>query len=308
MGTLRWTPSAVRLLAAIRGRAGYSRSLDPREIVSAIAADTLPGETVTGDALLDGTIWPGANQFITGPLRTTTSPTGSSPVNVDVLVNGAIDHAQHDHARRVGERHLLAALWDLGASELHIIPRDRLFTRVREEELGPAIAASEIEGRWHGLVDTNAVIHFRDLHAIDWRAETGERSVTIWATTVLLDELDELAFEAGARSTARRRARVFSRWLRPHVREAMQPTGYEMREGTRLRLWVPPLSSQPPDGQHLDAAEDLLDRGVPIHVVTNDNGMLARAVARDLDVFELSLASLLEEPIDGSASFVTPAP
>jgi hypothetical protein len=295
-----WTPSAVTVLAAIRGRAGYSRLLDAHEVISAIAADTLPGETVTGQVLLDQSIWPGAARFITGPLRTTTSPTMPSPLNVDHLVFAAAEEARRDGARKVGERHLMAAIWSLAGSDLQRIElhRDTVLNRIRELELGPPIASSEIQERWHGLVDTNVVIHSKDLHAIDWRAETRQRNVTIWATTVLLDELDELAFAAGHRSRARQRARVFNRWLRLHIRDAMQATGYEMRDGVKLRLWVPPLSARPPDGQHLDAAEELADRGLPIHVVSNDNGMIARAIARDLDVFQLTEGSLLDDQDD----------
>jgi hypothetical protein len=218
-------------------------------------------------------------------------------VHVDALVFAAIEEARRNGARKVGERHLMTAFFAGGGADAHQfeLNRDTLLNKIRELELGPSIASSEIEGRWHGLVDTNAVIHSRDLHAIDWRAETGQRNVTIWATTVLLDELDDLAFEAGPRSRARQRARVFNRWLRPHIREAMQSAGYDMRDGARLRLWVPPLSARPPDGQHLDAAEELADRGVPVHIVSNDNGMVARAIARDFDVHQLSEGALLED-------------
>jgi hypothetical protein len=295
VGDVIWTASAVAVLAAIRGRAGYSRTTDARDAISAIACDTMPGETVTGQALLDQSVWPSAPKFITGPLRGI-APASTSPIHVDYLVFAAADEARRAGARKVGERHLMTAFWGLAGTDIHLIElnRDKLLDRIRELELGPGMA-SEIEGRWHGLVDTNAVIHFKDLHSIDWRAETHQSQVTIWATTVLLDELDELAFEAGPRSKARQRARVFNRWLRPHIRDAMQPTGYDMREGVKLRLWVPPLSARPPDGQHLDAAEGLADRGVPVHVVSNDNGMIARAIARDLDAFQLSEGALLDD-------------
>src|SRR5439155_22268424 len=164
----------------------------------------------------------------------------------------------------------MTAFMALGGASVHLLElnRDSLLHRIRALELGSPFAASEIEGRWHGLIDTNAVIHYQDLHAIDWQSETRQRALTIWATTVLLDELDELAFEAGARSRARQRARVFNRWLKPHIGDAMQPTGYEMRHQVRLRLWAPPSSPRSPDRQHLDAAEQLLDRRVPSQIVT----------------------------------------
>jgi hypothetical protein len=294
---LRWSPSAARLVAVLRARSSYARLIEAREAISAIAGDTLPGDTVTGQALLDASIWPGAQRLITGRLRTDLSTTSANPIHVDGLVVAAIEDARADSARKVGERHVMTALWRLGAGDMHHLElnRDRLLEKVRELELGAPFDPGQINGRWHGLVDTNAVIHFKDLHAIDWRAETGQPAVTIWGTTVLLDELDDLAFEAGPRSRARQRARVLNRWLKPHIREAMEPTGYEMRDRVRLRLWVPPVSARPPDGQHLDAAEELLDRGVPIHVVTNDNGMIARAIARELDVLQLSEGALVED-------------
>lgn len=46
------------------------------------------------------------------------------------------------------------------------------------------------------------------------------------------------------------------------------------------------MSAGPPDEHNLSAAEDLLERGVPINVVTRDNGMAARAICRGLETFE----------------------
>jgi hypothetical protein len=265
--------------------------------MSAIAGDTLPGETVTAGALIDQAVWSNAGRHITGHLNTPLSPAGGSPVNVDMLAYQALEETKRDGSRKVGERHLIRAFVALGRNDFHTIQLnpDLLVTTVEALELGPAFLAAEIEGRWHGLVDTNAVIHYRDLWSIDWRVETGQSRVTIWATTTLLDELDELAFEAGPRSRARRRARAFNSWLRPKLRESMQPAGFEMRPDTRLRVWVPPLAIRAPDGQHLDAAEALLDRGVPIHVVSNDQGLNARAIARDLDIFQLPETALLQD-------------
>jgi len=304
MSDTAWSPTALRLLDALRGRAKYARVINAQEALSAILADTLPGETVAGRALLDQSIWPGAPKFVTGTLATSISAISNTQVHAEVLVVRSIEEAEREHARKVGERHVITALCafvgqDMGRIELNA---DRFMARVRELELGPEFTTQELAG-WHGLVDTNAVVHFKDLWTIDWRRETHESLVTVWVTTVLLDELDELAFEAGSRSKARRRARTFNRWLRPKIEQAMQPAGLELRQGARLRVWEPPLSARSPDGQHLDAVEALLDRGVPVHVISNDNGLVARAVARGLQVHSLSEEALVpdeEMPAEGS--------
>ncbi len=296
MTQLRWSPPAVRMLAVLRARSSYARLIDAPNAISALAADTMPGETVTGAVLLDQSFWADGPRFITGHLPTALSPVTGSPVNVDTLAFEAIEEATRERARKVGERHVLSALWKFTAASMPPgLNRDRLLARVRELELGSPFAPAEVSGRWHGLVDANAVIHYKDLHAIDWLQEAASPRVTVWLTSVLLDELDDLAFEAGPRSRARQRARVLNRWLRPNIQAALQPAGFEMRRAVTLRVWVPPLSAQPPDGQHLDAADELLDRGVPIHVVTNDNGMIARALVRGLEVLQLSPAALVDD-------------
>lgn len=58
--------------------------------MSAIAGDTLPGETVTAGALLDQAVWSNAGRHITGHLNTPLSPAGGSPVNVDMLAYQAL--------------------------------------------------------------------------------------------------------------------------------------------------------------------------------------------------------------------------
>src|SRR5438477_5004248 len=146
MADIAWSPGAVTVLAAIRSRCGYSRLVDAREAISAIAGDTLPGETVTGQALLDPSVWPSGPKFITGPLRTPTSATSPSPVNVDTLVFAASEEARNDKSRKLGERHLMTAFMALGGASVHLLElnRDSLLHRIRALELGSPFAASEI--------------------------------------------------------------------------------------------------------------------------------------------------------------------
>jgi hypothetical protein len=61
-------------------------------------------------------------------------------------------------------------------------------------------------------------------------------------------------------------------------------------------VWVPPEAAGPPDEQHLSAAEELLERGVPIKVITGDNGMATRAISRGLKVFEPTDDFQIQEP------------
>jgi hypothetical protein len=74
--------------------------------------------------------------------------------------------ARTEGAWEVGERHVLAAIpkkWfqDVG------IQIDPLMWAVHVAELGPAMLG-DVTGRWHGLVDTNIILQFRDLPEIDW--------------------------------------------------------------------------------------------------------------------------------------------
>jgi hypothetical protein len=57
------------------------------------------------------------------------------------------------------------------------------------------------------------------------------------------------------------------------------------------------VSAGPPDEQHLSAAEELLERGVPIKVVTGDYGMAARAIVRGLETFAPTDDFLVTEPL-----------
>jgi hypothetical protein len=286
-----WTPGAVRVLAALRERSSYTRLVEAREAFSAVAADTLPGETVIGRVLRDSAVWPQGRVMISGRSANYIESPSGTVANLEQLAFLAEDAALREGARRVGERHVAVAMVDsfragMGAFQLR---PDSLLTKVRALELGPAFLPEEIEARWHGLTDANTVAHHKEIRNIDWQAETRSTKVTVWATTSLLDELDQLAYDY-RRSPAAGRVRVFNRWLRPLLSQAMEPGGYRLPGGsdTRLRVWVSPPMGGAPDGRLLDAAEELLDRGVPIRVVTADNGMAARAIARQIEVFELS--------------------
>lgn len=173
---------------------------------------------------------------------------------------------------------------------------------VKQLELGPPFLPAEIQGRWHGLVDANVVAHGKEIRNVNWQKATGSSRVTVWATTVLLDELDRLAYDQRSSPSADR-VRVFNRWLRPLLQDTLAPGGYALpgAADTRLRVWVAPVVLGPPDERHLGAAEELLERGVPIKVITGDNGMAARAMSRGLDTFDPTNDILLT-PGQGAAA------
>lgn len=282
----------------MRERTGHARSLELRQALSALAADTLPGETMIGRALRDASVWPAAPRVVEGRLS---GPPTSSPgrsVPVDKLEFAAEEAARRDRAARVGERHLIEALLSGVGPDLTRIKLEpaRLVAEVRLLELGPPFLPAEIEGRWHGLLDANIVAHGREVRYVDWQKATGSLRVTVWLTTALLDELDRLAYD-GSESSGPRRVRVFNRWLRPLLHEALTPGGHALPgiADTRLRVWVAPPTTGSPADQHLSAADELLERDVPIKVITCDNGLAARAIARGLETFDPS-DHLLTEP------------
>jgi hypothetical protein len=282
--------------------------VEAREAFSAIAADTLPGETVIGRVLRDPAVWPQSRVMISGRRAHYSESPSGTVANLAQLSFLAEDAASREGARKVGERHVAVAMVDAfraGMGAFQLSP-DPLLTEVRALELGPAFLPEEIEGRWHGLMDANTVAQHKEIRNIDWQAETMSAKVTVWATTSLLDELDQLAYDY-RRSPGAGRVRVFNRWLRPPLSQAMEAGGYRFPGGsdTRLRVWVSPPTAGAPDGRLLDAAEELLDRGVSIRVVTGDNGIAARAIARQIEVFELSADTGLTMPThrrNGSAA------
>jgi hypothetical protein len=304
MAALSWNPRAVRAFQALKDRTGHVRQLEVRQALSALAADTLPGETVIGRALRDLNVWPAAPRMVEGRLGgPPASPSGRS-VAVDQLEFAVEEVARREGAIKVGERHLIQALLSIVGPDTNRIELDpaRLINEVRLLELGTPFLPSEIQGRWHGLVDANVVAQGKEVRNVNWQKATGSSRVTVWATTVLLDELDRLAYDQ-RRSPSADRVRVFNRWLRPLLQDTLAPGGYALpgAADTRLRVWVAPVVLGPPDERHLGAAEELLERGVPIKVITGDNGMAARAMSRGLDTFDPT-DDILLTPGQGAAA------
>ena len=69
-----------------------------------------------------------------------------------------------------------------------------------------------------------------------------------------------------------------------------------MRPSVALRAWSPySRAAAALDAHHLEVAEALLDRDVPIHMVTADTGQQLRAPLRGIKVFDLPDRCLLRE-------------
>jgi PIN domain-containing protein len=251
-----------------------------------IALDTTPGRSALGSALRDSRVWPNSSNVLYGQVDLRTG-VGTTMFGFQYRVE---EMAEREHARRVGERHVAAAFVEMGDNafgQFGLQPK-RLLDAVTLLELGPAFQPVEIEGRWHGLIDTSIAIEYRDIQDIDWLAETGAKQATIWISPVLLDELDDMKFHS-RNERVRHRADAFTRWINPLLDGAVKSGGAPMpkRAGVALRAWAPTLGLVAPDSRHLEAAYALLDRRVPIKLVTGDSGQRLRALAHGIGVFDL---------------------
>ncbi len=253
--------------------------------IVALLTRTLPSSLLRA-ALRDHNVWPMSSSALNGQAQL-----GISGFMLHNLPADAEAAAQKDGARRVTERHIATALAGYGQQAFAPfgLQPDKLVDRVRLLELGKGFQPSEIEGRWHGLIDTSIAIEYRDLHNIDWRKETATEAVTIWISPVLLDELDDMKFHSRS-DRVRQRAEVFTRWVNPLLADAVKPGGAQMpnRPGVALRAWAPVLQQSAPDSRHLEAAFALLDHRVPVNMLTADSGQRLRALANGIDVFDLS--------------------
>jgi len=186
--------------------------------------------------------------------------------------------ARADGVRRVGERHVLAAL-PISSLQQYGVKVEELKATVEMTELGPGFIEG-IADRWHGLLDTSEIIEYTDVREIDWRHEVRKPRVTLWVSGSVLNELDRLSFR-GESDRVRKRARTFTRGLLEgsKLEEALSPQGLVLRDdgAVRLRVWAPQTMMGLRDTDHLEAAFGLQERGVPIVVITGDTSLIARA-------------------------------
>jgi hypothetical protein len=104
-----------------------------------------------------------------------------------------------------------------------------------------------------------------------------------------MDELDDMKFHS-RNPRARTRAQAWTRWVNPLIAKALTPGGAPMphQNDVVLRAWSPALQASALDSRHLEAAFALLDRQVPIKLITGDSGQRLRALANGIEVFDLN--------------------
>ncbi len=286
---LSWNAGAVACYEALRGRLHYNGHISLAELVSALALDTLPNQSLVGRVLRNPAIWTPSDHL--GTTMRATPFREDSTDNFTTFTFAVERIAREEGARTVGERHIAKRLVEIGQSRFGFLGLDpqRVYEEVRRLELGPEFSEAELAG-WHGLIDTSIVLQSKDpFSKVNWRlvsltAKPGR--VTLWLSTALLHELDAIPLYHRS-DDVRIRARDFSRWLGTKLKRPEDVQEIQLGDCVRIRIWSAPLSGAPPDTQHIEAALSLLDRGVPLVVVTHDNHMKVRALAEGLAIVDL---------------------
>jgi PIN domain len=279
---LRWRPNAAALIGLMRMvqtdvHSGVDLGVGLLRVTDAAG----PDHPLLVQALRHPDVW---------PARATSAfaaPAGRDGFHnvVQGLPTQAEDIARQAGARSVGERHIVSVLQRSGLNQWGIHTAN-LIEAIHVLELGPQFDPQLLGGRWHGFVDANIVLHFNDLHQVDWSKEVGQKAITLWVAGTLLNELDDLQHSSRSRGV-RNRAKRFGAWLHPLMEVAMSADGTEIRPGVVLRVWAPATSGLR-DTDHLEAALELVERGVPLVVITQDMGMRARALGQGLVVHRMS--------------------
>jgi PIN domain len=279
MPAIGWLDGAVAAIEAVKPHVRDDGTLYWRDALLGWLQRTKPNESAIGRALRDRAIWRQAAETIRGQVP------ARSGVSFYEWLQEIEVRAEREHARRVGERHIVALIPDQELGYYGVDPAGLRVT-VALMELGPEFPRNEIEGRWHGLVDANVIVQYQPLEQITWLQEVGAGSVTLWVTNSLLNELDGMKFYSDS-PRVRDKARRFSSWLSDHLDQALRPAGEPIRQGVVLRVWAPAAASGSRDTDHLEAAFALLERAVPITIVTADTGLEARAKAAGVPVKKL---------------------
>src|SRR6202022_2488607 len=106
----------------------------------------LPTESVLGEALRNVYVWPDVHRFLV-EIAAGSRRVGSTGQSVYGVEMQAEHEARKEGVRRVGERHILAALLQGAGAEIASlgVKLDKLQEVVLERELGPGFAQAEIE-------------------------------------------------------------------------------------------------------------------------------------------------------------------
>jgi rRNA-processing protein FCF1 len=205
-------------------------------------------------------------------------------------------NARKEGSRTVTERHLTRFIKEIWSPQLVSLGIDAaaLDEYVRRMELGADWFREMIAASWHGFLDANTIIQGKDLSNIFWLEETGQKRVTLWISSTLLEELDRLKFYHNSKRVKTRATR-FGKWLAPHMEAAvtLQGPGIEVRDNVVLRVGTEGTKTSGHDTDHLQSAMNFRDHGIPVTIVTQDLGLQARAIAAGAPVLRLSDQSLL---------------
>jgi len=285
---LVWTEGARAIVRAWRAWANPDGSLYAPQALLALACDLLPGESVAGDALRRPEVWPRLSTALYDEQERRRQ--GEQATGVGVFVYGvelsAEGYARNEGTLRVGERHVMMVWNDEQLGSAGVMGRT-LRSFIREREVGPAFDRANISDRWHGMPDTNVLVQYSSLRDIDWRSELGQSAIVIWVANSVLNEMDHLKFY-GETARVRDRARTFVRWIDQVLSQAQTPQGMRMQEGVYLRVAPTRSRSGMRDTDHIEAAADLRDRGVPVNLITADVGARSRAAVNGIPVRALA--------------------
>jgi rRNA-processing protein FCF1 len=142
--------------------------------------------------------------------------------------------------------------------------------------------------------NANTIIQGKDLSNTTWLEETGQKKVTLWISSTLLDELDRLKFYYNSKRVKSRVTR-FGKWLAPQmgVGVTLQGPAIAVRENVTLCIGTEGRKTAGLDTDHLQSAFNSRDQGIPVIVVTQDLGLQARAIAANVPMTRVSENSLL---------------
>jgi hypothetical protein len=270
---LRWSSGAAALMTALRASATPEGFLHAEAAFYGLIFGPPVGTAITSGLLRDYAY--GLDPARTSRERNNSVGPGVGVTGLELEIESA---ARLENCRTVGERHVIDVVIARlqGSGSPYLVQGDRLREAVREIELGHGFAPGELEGRWHGLLDTSVIIQGRDIDSIDWHEETHSREVVLWAGLSLLNELDLLGYTSRI-DRVRNRVRLFVRWLTPRLDEGTRPPGHLLRPGTYLRVWGETALVGARDTDHLETALALRERGVAVELISFDLGMLGRA-------------------------------
>lgn len=286
---LSWNVGAQASYAAVRGRVEDDGRIFLKELISALVLDTSPNGSVLGRVLRTPDFFLSVGK-VTATRRLVPSERDEWNYFGQIAL-AAERFAEQEGVRTVGERHLAKVLIEFGRNKRFAdlgLDIQRIHDEVRRLEIGPDFTEADLKG-WHGLIDTNVILKSRmKPWEIDWRKISNSPNdvpVTIWISTVTLEELDTIPLRY-REPELRRKASAFAVWFNEKVRKEEDFSEVPLGNDMRFRFWRA-LPAVTPDTQILDSAHSLRDKGLRIVVVTHDMAMRLRALDDGFDVAEL---------------------